>query len=222
MKFFINIFTKSNIKHFIVIIFLLIIYILISAFSYVTAVKNDLKENLFRLHVIANSDSAEDQNLKYKVRDNVINYMNTLCKNAKSKSEAIQIAKEHSDDFYEIAKKTVTDNGYYYTVKINFGNFDFPTKNYGDISLPSGNYDAMRIELGEANGQNWWCVMFPPLCFVDISSGIVPENSKEILKDSLSNEEEYILLTDEKKSDMKFKFKLLEIFQNAKIKTAKK
>lgn len=213
---------NSNLKKFIVVFILLCLFIFVSAISYVEAVSNDLKNSVFRLHVIANSDSQEDQDLKYKVRDNVINYMNSLCSDVKSKSEAIAIAKEHSNEFYEIAKKTIEDNGYSYDVEINFGNFDFPTKQYGDISLPSGNYDALRIEIGKASGQNWWCVMFPPLCFVDVSSGIVPDDSKDTLKDSLSNDEEFILLNEKKNSDMQLKFKLVEMFQNVKIKTAKK
>ena len=209
-------------KRCLIILFLLTLFIYISAISYVHAVSNDISESVFRLHVIANSDSVEDQNLKYKVRDNVINYMNSLCSSAASKEEAIKLAKEYTDEFYNIAKQTVIDNGYSYDIKINIGNFDFPTKQYGDISLPAGSYDALRIEIGKANGQNWWCVMFPPLCFVDVSSGIVPEESKETIKKSLSNEEEYVLINEDKNTDIKFKFKLIEMFQNVKIKTAKK
>lgn len=209
-------------KRCLIILFLLTLFIYISAISYVHAVSNDISESVFRLHVIANSDSVEDQNLKYKVRDNVINYMNSLCSSEASKEEAIKLAKEHTDEFYNIAKQTVIDNGYSYDIKINIGNFDFPTKQYGDISLPAGSYDALRIEIGKANGQNWWCVMFPPLCFVDVSSGIVPEESKETIKKSLSNEEEYVLINEDKNTDIKFKFKLIEMFQNVKIKTAKK
>lgn len=211
-----------HLKKCLIILFLLTLFIYISAISYVHAVSNDISESVFRLHVIANSDSVEDQNLKYKVRDNVINYMNSLCSSAASKEEAIKLAKEHTDEFYNIAKQTVIDNGYSYDIKINIGNFDFPTKQYGDISLPAGSYDALRIEIGKANGQNWWCVMFPPLCFVDVSSGIVPEESKETIKKSLSNEEEYVLINEDKNTDIKFKFKLIEMFQNVKIKTAKK
>ena len=212
----------NTFKKIIIIFILFSIFFYISSISYVDTVSNDLHESVFRLHIVANSNSLEDQNLKYKVRDNVINYMNTICCNAKTKSEAIQIAKNHSEEFYKIAKKTVEENGFPYDVNLNFGNFDFPTKSYGDIILPAGNYDALKIELGNGNGQNWWCVMFPPLCFVDISSGIVPDESKSELKDSLSNEEEYILINEEKSSDIKFKFKLFEMFQNIKIKTAKK
>lgn len=198
------------------VLILLLFYTIFCAFSYVHTISNDISNSVFRLHVIANSNSLEDQNLKYKVRDNILNYMNSLCSNTNSKDDAIKIAKMNSNEFYKIAKKTIEENGYSYDINIDVGNYEFPTKVYGDISLPAGNYDAMKIEIGDANGKNWWCVMFPPLCFVDISSGIVPDDSKKILKDSLSNNEEFILVNEEKSSDIKFKFKLIEMFQNMK------
>ena len=213
MKILKKIILNSYFNRIFIISLLLCLFVYVCALSYVEAVSSDISESVFRLHVIANSDSTEDQNLKYKVRDNIIKYMNTISINATSKSEAIEIAKEHTDDFFNIAKQTIEDNGYSYDVAISIGNFDFPTKKYGDISLPSGYYDALRIEIGEASGQNWWCVMFPPLCFVDVSSGIVPDDSKETIKDSLSNEE--------KSADIKLKFKLVELFQNTIIQTAK-
>lgn len=211
---------KNIIKHIIIVIFLFFIYTLVSAFSYANTVSKDLSQSVFRLHVIANSDTVSDQSLKYKVRDNVLSYMNNLCSNIENKDEAIEIAKNHQDDFYKIAKQTILDNGYDYDVNIKIGIFDFPTKQYGDISFPTGSYDALRIEIGEAKGQNWWCVMFPPLCFVDMTSGVVPEESKKALEGSLSTEEEYILINDDRSSDIQFKFKLVELFQNVKIKTA--
>lgn len=211
-----KIFNISNLKRFLVLIILFSIYVFICAFSYVNAVSANISSSVFRLHVIANSDSAEDQNLKYLVRDALIDYMNSVSKNSNSKDEAISIAYQHKSDFYKIAKKVINDNGYDYNVNISIGNFAFPTKNYGDISLPAGYYDALKVEIGNASGQNWWCVMFPPLCFVDISTGIVPEDSKETIKDSL-HIEEYNLINNAQTADVKFKFKLLEFFQNIKL-----
>ena len=200
------------IKRLTLITFLLIAFIIVSAMSYVSAVSNNISNSVFRLHVIANSDSNEDQNLKYIVRDNLIQYMNTLTKNITSKDEAIKLAKEHEQDFYNIAVKTIKDNGYDYDVKIEIGNSYFPTKYYGDISLPAGYYDALKVEIGESAGQNWWCVMFPPLCFVDMSTGIVPDESKHTMKDNLP-EEEYALISDNgNNSSLNFKFKLIELF----------
>lgn len=203
-----------------ILLFLLTLYVFISAYSYVNAVSSNIEDSVFRLHVLANSDSKEDQNLKYKVRDALIEYMNTISENVTSKEEVISIAKEHEENFYKIAKDVISQNGFSYDVNIQIGNFPFPTKQYGDISLPSGNYDAMRVEIGDSLGQNWWCVMFPPLCFVDVTSGIVPDESKEIIKDNLSTEE-YNLISDTENNEIKFKFRLIEFFQNNNIFTAK-
>ena len=157
----------------------------------------------------------------YTVRDNLLSYMNSICKNCTSKQDAIKIVEENKNKFEEIALNTVKEQGYSYDVNINIGNFDFPTKNYGDISLPAGSYDALRVEIGEANGQNWWCVMFPPLCFVDVTSGIVPEDSKELIENNLS-EEEFALVSDKTSSEIQFKFKILEFFSRFGLTTAKK
>ena len=206
---------NSKIKRFILLTFLLILYIFISAVSYTNAVCSDIQESVFRLHVIANSDSTEDQNLKYIVRDSVIDYINEISKDATSKDEVIAIAEEHLTEIEEIALQTVKDNGCDYPVKVSIGNFAFPSKKYGDITLPPGYYDALKIEIGEATGQNWWCVMFPPLCFVDVTSGVVPEESKEIMKDNLTDEE-YDLISG-KSADVEIKFKIVEVLQNFTI-----
>ncbi len=220
MKTILNIICKKRVKYSILILFLLFLYVTICAFSYVNAVSKDLADSVLRLHVIANSDSKEDQNLKYIVRDNVLAYMNELCSGVTSKEEAIKIAQDNKEAFRQIALDTIRENGFDYTVSVEIGNFSFPTKTYGDISLPSGYYDALRIKIGEAEGQNWWCVMFPPLCFVDVSSGIVPDESKEVMKKDLSDEE-FSLISNEDDSEISFKFKLIEFFQNVKIFTAK-
>ena len=216
MSFFLNFIHNSKVKRTFIILILLCIFILISAISYVDAVSTDITNSVFRLHVIANSDSKEDQNLKYKIRDSLLEYMNSISKNSTSKQEIIELAKKHKEEFYKIAKQVISDNGYNYDVNINIGNFDFPTKNYGDISFPAGSYDALRVEIGNATGQNWWCVMFPPLCFVDVSSGIVPNESKEIIQDSLTDEE-YDIVSNQNSLDIKFKFSLIEIFQSLRL-----
>lgn len=207
-----------NFKNLFIILFLLFIYCSICAFSYVNAVSTNIQNSVFRLHVIANSDSSEDQNLKYKVRDSVLEYINSISSNTLSKDEVIALAKQNIDQIQKIAEDTIHENGYNYSVKLNIGNFSFPTKKYGDITFPSGFYDALKIEIGDAKGQNWWCVMFPPLCFVDVTSGVVPEESKQTIKDNLS-EEEYNLLS-ENSNNINFKFKIVEMFQNFNIKLA--
>ncbi len=210
----------KNFKRFLIIFLLFIVYILLSVFSYSNAVSADISNSVFRLHVIANSNSNEDQNLKYLVRDELIKYMNSICENIYSKEDAIKIANENKDEFYNIAKKVINDKGFNYDVNIDIGNFSFPTKTYGDISLPSGFYDALKVEIGSSSGKNWWCVMFPSLCFVDISNGIVPEESKENLQNNMKDENYNLISSDT--FEFKLKFKLVELFQNAKIIMAKK
>lgn len=215
-----RIFNISTISRLLLLIFLLTLFIFFSAYSYVTAVSSDISDSVFRLHVIANSDSQEDQNLKYKVRDALLEYMNTLCSSEFSKEEAMNIAENHIDDFSNIAQDIVTQNGYDYPINVSIGKYNFPTKEYGDVSLPAGNYDALRVEIGSASGHNWWCVMFPPLCFVDVSSGIVPESSKELLQDGMSEEEYDLLTKSSDNSELNFKFKIVELFENLKLKLA--
>ena len=221
MKKILKIFNNSKVKMVIILSFLLFIYTSICAFSYAQEVSKDISNSVFRLHVLANSDSKEDQDLKYKVRDNLLSYMNEICANCKNKEEAISLVEEHKENFKQIALDTIHNEGYSYDVNINIGNFEFPTKTYGDISLPAGYYDALRVEIGKAQGQNWWCVMFPPLCFVDISSGVLPEDSKETLEESLS-EEEFALVSEDSNLDIQFKFKILEFFNQNGFFTAKK
>ena len=211
----------SVLKKFFIVIFLLFCFIALSAFSYVNTVSANISNGIFRLHVIANSDTAEDQALKYKVRDKLIEYMNQISNGVTSKDDVLRLVYEHKSDFEEIAKGVIKNNGYDYDVNVSIGNFSFPTKTYGDISLPAGFYDALKVEIGLSQGQNWWCVMFPPLCFVDVTTGVVPAESKELMQDELPNEEYHII--SEKTPEVKFKFKLLELFTNvANTLTAKK
>lgn len=198
----------------------IILFLAISAFSYVNAISTNLADSVFRLHVIANSDSQEDQNLKYKVRDSLIEYMNILVNSSYSKDDVIKIAKEHLNEFKNIAQNVIKENGFDYPVNVEIGNFAFPSKTYGDISFPSGFYDALKVEIGESKGQNWWCVMFPPLCFVDVTSGIVPEESKENLEDNLGTEEYDIISESNDNTYVNIKFKIIEFFENMKIKLA--
>ena len=216
MKTFIKFLKNSSI-----VLFLLFIYILFSAGSYSLAISSDLSQSVFRLHVLANSDSKEDQELKLKVRDNLLDFMNEICSNCSTKEEAMKIANENKDEFQKIAENTIKENGFNYSVKININNFYFPTKSYGDISLPAGYYDALRVEIGEAKGQNWWCVMFPSLCFIDVSSGIVDKNAKENLEENLQDESYEIISQNEEKSEVKFKFKIIEFFAKTGLFTAK-
>lgn len=196
------------------ILFLFVLFVVANAHSYATNVSNGLSSDIFRLHILANSDSEEDQALKLKVRDAIIEYMETLTENVTDKQAVIQLSNEHAEDFKQIAEKVIQENGYDYPVTIEIGNFYFPTKYYGNISLPAGNYDALKIEIGDAKGQNWWCSLFPPLCFVSVSAGVVDEEGKEYLKENLS-EEEFAIIS-ESSPEIEFKFKIIELMNEKK------
>lgn len=200
---------RKFLKNLIMITILFVLFFIITAYSYATNISEGLAENIFRLHILANSDSEEDQNLKLKVRDAILDYMNTLTADMSDKQAVIALSKEHTADFQKIAEQVIHENGYNYSVNIEIGNFYFPTKYYGNISLPAGNYDALKIDIGEAKGQNWWCSLFPPLCFVSISSGVIDEEGEEYLKETLSEEE--FSIVSEASSEVEFKFKIVEL-----------
>ena len=190
--------------------------------SYSENVSSRLADNLVRLHVVANSDSPEDQQLKRDVRDVVIEYMKLKLKDSKDIETAKKVIIENSGEIKRIAEKEISRQKKDYNVDVMLGNYPFPTKVYGDISLPAGNYQALRIVIGKGEGENWWCVLFPPLCFVDATHGTVPDSVKDDLKEVLT-EEEYCLVTsigNEEDIPIEIKFKIVEVFQDSKIKLA--
>lgn len=128
------------------------------------------EKQLIRLHVLANSDSTQDQAIKLKVRDAVVEYMTPYLKDVTNAVTAREIVLSHQDALVSISKEVLESNGVNYSVKIEIGYFDFPVKSYGNLTLPAGKYEAVRVLLGNAEGKNWWCVLFPPLCFIDVTN----------------------------------------------------
>lgn len=167
-----------------------------------------IAQDIIRFHVIANSDSSEDQALKLLVKDAVVTSLQPILKDITTLEEAEDILSEELLAIKELAEDTVRQNGYSYPVAVTLEECYFPMKVYGDYTFPPGNYDALRVQIGEAEGKNWWCVMFPPLCFVDETYSIVDESSGEKLK-VLLTEEEYNTLINTK-TPVKVKFKLWE------------
>jgi len=207
--------------------FLLVMFFVFGIINYVYISVDrelaDVSDKLVRLHVVANSDSIEDQDLKRKVRDEVIKEMAPNFEGLKDVNEVKQVIADNLGLIERIAAKVVAEHNKDYSVKAVLSNFDFPTKVYGNLTLPAGNYQALKIVLGNGEGQNWWCVMFPPLCFIDIAHGVVPEQTMEQLKQSLT-EEEYRLLTSAKTEEevpVKLKFKVVEIAKNMNMRMAK-
>ena len=130
----------------------------------ISAASEDYKDKLIRFHVIANSDSEEDQNLKLKVRDAVISKVSQMMDKADTKEEAFDILKKQKDSIKNTAQEILKKEGVKQKVNVHFVQEKFPEKNYGQYTFPEGIYDAVRIDLGAAKGHNWWCVMFPDLC----------------------------------------------------------
>jgi len=162
-------------------------------------------DNLIRLHVLANSDSPKDQKVKLMVRDAIVQYLSPKLKDVKSNIIAKQIVMDNKAKLTEISKSVLLENSFSYPVSIEVGVFDFPVKSYGDLTLPEGKYEAVRILLGEAKGANWWCVLFPPLCFIDDNKmgGKLPNVFQEENKDDGTTDQ----------STLKLKLKLLELFE---------
>ena len=147
------------------------------------------KEKLIRFHVIANSDSDEDQELKLKVRDEIISYLQPKLGNSKSIEESENIIINEYENLHKIGKETIEANGYSYDVKVGIEYSNFPTKQYSNVILPAGEYKALKVVIGNGTGKNWWCVLYPPLCFIDISHGTVNPESEELLKETLTTDE---------------------------------
>lgn len=188
--------------------------------SYSDNVNKGLADNLIRLHVLANSDSVEDQALKREVRDAVLNYMKEELKASRDIEQTKYIINKNMGKIEELAVSEITAHGRNYTVKTMLGSYPFPTRSYGDITLPAGYYQALRIVIGEGAGANWWCVLFPPLCFVDVTHGAIPDSVKQNLKKALTNEEYRVIAAAESDEDIpvKIRFKVVELFQNSRIK----
>lgn len=181
-----------------------------------------VKNSLIRFHVIANSDSDEDQNLKIKVKNEVIDYLYPYLNDSGSLDESREIIKSKMSEVQCIAEKVIKDNNYNYGVKVQLSRENFPEKSYGNIVLPQGNYEAFRIIIGSGQGRNWWCVMFPPLCFVDESKAEVEYDkveeriNSENKADTVSGYENRESGDDKSDSDdnIQIKFKFVEIFKN--------
>jgi stage II sporulation protein R len=190
--------------------------------SYSEDLNKGLADNLIRLHVIANSDSPEDQALKRQVRDVILVYMKDQLNNSKDIEQTKYIINKDMEKITVLAKDEISEQGKNYDVKVMLGSYPFPTKSYGDVTLPAGNYQALRIVLGKGEGANWWCVLFPPLCFVDVTHGAVPDSVKDNLKTALTDEEYNIITTADNDTEIpiKIKFKVVEFFQDTKIKFA--
>ncbi len=211
----------SNVlKIFIAVLLLLVLAAWLLTYTYAEDVNAGLSQNLVRLHVVANSDSASDQALKLKVRDAIIEFMRDKLAESKSINETRTIINDNLKNIEEISNEIIKKNNSDYGVKATMGNYTFPTKTYGDIALPAGEYQALKVVIGDGEGANWWCVLFPPLCFIDATHGTIPESVKQDLKTALSDEEYRLITTADNSEDIpvKIRFKLVEFLEGTKVK----
>ena len=157
----------------------------------VTETQQSLAKEVFRFHVIAESDSAKDQRIKLHVRDAVLRYMKSHMSEEERKSAYSTKAwvKKHQKELVKTADKALKKEGVSYRAKAEVTTCYFPDKRYGDITFPEGNYEALRITLGNGSGHNWWCVLYPSLCFTNATCAVVDEDGKKELKEALSAEE---------------------------------
>lgn len=184
-------------------------------FGFKTANTDRKGVGLIRFHVLANSDSPQDQQLKLKVRDRIIQEMKEKLSISSSIDETRDILMDNLTFMEVAAKEVIEANNSSYDVKILLGDFNFPTKKYGDVVLAAGQYEALRVVIGDGKGQNWWCVMFPPLCFIDIKNGLIDEQTRRELKNVLS-EEEYQLVSsveNDKELSLQLRSKLWDLIK---------
>ena len=167
--------------------------------------QEELAENVFRFHVRANSDTKLDQELKLEVRDGILSYMKEHMVDSAEAEETKVWAREHLSELEAEAEAIMRRNGYSYEARANVGIEAFPEKKYGDLTFPEGAYESLSIELGTGEGQNWWCVLYPNLCFLDSVNAVVPEEGKEMLEEELS-EDAYEMVSTTSKFKVKWFF----------------
>ena len=165
----------------------------------------DLRKIVLRLHIIANSDYADDQNLKLEIRDEILSQSTDLFYTATDITSAKIIAEQRLSEFKEIAEQVISDNGFDYTVSVKLDKSFFETRVYDDFTLPAGIYDSLLITIGEGKGKNWWCVIFPEIC--------VSAASKGDLTDTVSNESANVAKSQKR---YKAEFKIVEVYQKIK------
>jgi len=181
-----------------------LIFSMVLSFARFDAACSDVKKNVVRLHIIANSDSDTDQALKLKVRDEILKETGELFDSTENYNDALALCQNNTELFEKVAKKVITENGFSYKAEASVGDTYFETREYESFTLPAGTYKSLNIKLGKAEGKNWWCVVFPAVCIPAASadlSGSVGKSGVEIT----SNAPKY-----------EIKFKAVEIYENIK------
>lgn len=164
-----------------------------------------IASRIIRFHIIADNDSEEAQALKIRMKDQVLCYIKTFLSDSENKEETEAVLKEHLGDIQSFVSQAIQKEGYSYPVTAELTTCYFPIKEYGSVTFPEGTYEALRIKIGKAEGKNWWCVMYPNLCFVDGTYAVVSEETKKELKMILTKDQ-YKELLEGGKTKVKFRF----------------
>lgn len=189
--------------------------IIFSNFAQFDATLSGLENEVLRMHILANSDSEEDQQLKIKVRDSLLEHSEEIFGGCGSLEEMKSTAEEKLDYINDIVLEVIDENGFDYGAHSSLVNMEFDDRVYGDLTMPAGDYDALRITIGEAQGHNWWCVMYPPLC---IPAAETVDADADTAGDYFSRDELDLM---ENPDDYQVKFKCAEVFKGLKKKISK-
>ena len=168
-------------------------------------------DTVVRLHVLANSDTEEDQALKLKVRDAILDVSAPLVENCTNQADAIEVLNAHLADLEAAASAVVEAEGYDYPVTVLLGEEDYPTRTYEACAFPAGTYVSLRICIGDAEGQNWWCCLFPPLC---LSAATAKEDNEDAFIQVGLTKDQYGIITETGKTKYKVRFKILEVLED--------
>ena len=188
---------------YIVIILILVAVSATGVYAYNT--NKNISEKIIRLHILGNSNNIFDQEIKYRIRDKVTENYDLKGENIEQQYKLLE---KNLDNIKNDVDKWLMELGVDYRCKVTLTKDVFPTKQYGNLKLPYGKYTALKIILGNGDGKNWWCVMFPPMCFTEGTIGMIDEESDKYLKENLSKSD-YSLITN---SNVEIRFKIVEVF----------
>ena len=186
------------------------VFAAMSVVTFVQSTQESLEGGVIRLHVRANSNLTEDQQLKLKVRDRILAQTKDMAKGVSDVKDAQKLIEDNLPSLKDAAMDEINLHGYDYPVNIEFGKSKFPARTYGGITLPAGTYKALTVNIGTGEGENWWCVMFPPLCFTRETVATPDSSSEEMLIENLGSDT-YSMLNSGK---VQVKFKIYEFIQS--------
>ena len=197
-------------KRFYVAIVILLIAMMALSFLPVHG-ERDIYDTVVRLHVLANSDTEEDQALKLKVRDGVLEAAAPLVEGCTTQAEAVEALTAHLPELEAAALAVMESEGYSYPVTVLLGEEDYPTRTYESCAFPAGTYVSLRVLIGEGEGQNWWCCLFPPLC---LSAATAKQDNEDAFIQVGLTKDQYGIITETGKTKYKVRFKLLEVLED--------